>query len=262
MLRRTLRTQSLHRLTIGSIALIVALTLTGALVLRLTREKDPAPQRDPNSADREILNAAAIAFPEERAVAAVPHKIPAEIERHRGQKSDPDSRTETERPLSSQFQSYLQIRRKALRSDFEKREMVKQRRSRTLIAEALDLLKDTQAPQGGRLDSILLIQDALSDLEHPDSILLAEEVERILLKDDLDASLSPARRKELAADKGELALSYIGRYPARTSHLLEATRGTLNARVLQNALSLAERRRQESLAIIQELERAESGASN
>jgi hypothetical protein len=147
---------------------------------------------------------------------------------------------------------FAQLKEKALRTAGEQMEFERLIRARPVLREALLKLGGDPSAQG-RADALALIDEALSDEYNPEAAFVVEEVERLIFADNLTQDLPAAARRLLAADKGELMLSYLGAYPGRLERLIQFTQGTSNQNLVSNVLKVAERRRQQSMVIVQEM---------
>jgi hypothetical protein len=105
---------------------------------------------------------------------------------------------------------------------------------------------------------VQLLQDAILERENPEHEYITDQAEKLILADNLRAEQNRPYRAALAADKGELVLAYLDAHPDRLEFLLSNAAGSPNIRVIQNALAVGERRRAESLRIIEELDAAVS----
>jgi hypothetical protein len=164
----------------------------------------------------------------------------------------PDPTNNEAAALPPQLQNFTDLNRKAFRSNAEKAEFKRLIRSHAVLREAFALV---DAPtESVRTAALALIESALEDHDNPETQYVVDEVERILFADNLKHDVAPKIRRSRAADKGELMLSYIGTYPDRIERLLSSTNGTSNQKLVENVLQVGERRRQNSVRIIKQLD--------
>ncbi len=151
------------------------------------------------------------------------------------------------------IQEFSSIKRKSLRSQSDIADMKRLLRQRQVLQTAFDQLSNFDAELPARRDLVAFVQDALLDQTNPEREFIAARTEELILADNLRPEQNRPHRRELAADKGELVLAYLDARPGRSQFLIDAAAGSPNITVIRNALAVGERRRAESIAIIQEL---------
>ncbi len=156
-------------------------------------------------------------------------------------------------PVDPSIQKFSEIQRKSLRSRAEMAEMKTLLRHRQVLQTAFDQLSDFDSEIPARTQLVSYIQEALLDKENPERELIETRAEQLILADNLRPEQNRPHRRELAADKGELTLAFLDAQPGRRQHLIEASAGSPNLTVIRNALAVGERRRAESLRILEEL---------
>jgi hypothetical protein len=169
--------------------------------------------------------------------------------------------------LPKDVETFRGLSRKALRNREEQEELKRILRSRVALGESLDFLQnhheramDQDNKSIDHQHVLRFLHEAVLAEANQERDYVLPRIRELIVADNLHAGLSREILREVAADKGELTLTYLSADPEHEYELLTATHGTNNERVIRNALAYAQRRRVESLQMLNEYRRRREGS--